>query len=175
MEALSSIILLLYWSLLMEWQSVVEGMLHNLLSLTLLVYLCLWTMVFTSVFIPLKSQRIDAFELWCWRRTLESPLESKEIQPVNLTGNQPWILIGRADAEAELPILWPPDAKTWLTGKIHAGKNWGQEEKGATEDEMVGWLHWEKGHEFEDTQGDTEGHRSLAWCSSWGAKGSDMT
>ena len=113
-----------------------------------------------------RSTEGKHFQTVVLEKTLESPLESKEIQPVNLTGNQPWILIGRADAEAELPILWPPDAKTWLTGKIHAGKNWGQEEKGVTEDEMVGWLHWQKGHEFEDTQGDNEGHRSLAWCSS---------
>ena len=96
----------------MEWQSVVEGMLHNLLSLTLLVYLCLWTMVFTSVFIPLKSQRIDAFELWCWRRTLESPLESKEIQPVHSKGDQTWVFFGRTDAKAETPVLWPLHVKS---------------------------------------------------------------
>ena len=92
--------------------------------------------------------RIDAFELWYWRR-LESPLDSKEIQPVNPKGNQSWIFIGRTDVEAETPILWPPDAKNWLIGKDpDAGKDWGQEEKGMTEDEMVGWHHRLDGHGF---------------------------
>ena len=91
--------------------------------------------------------RIDAFELWCWRR-LESSLECKEIQPVHPKGNQCWIFIGRTDAEAETPILWPPDVKKWLTGKDpDAGKDWRQEEKGTTEDEMVGWHHWLYEHE----------------------------
>ena len=85
-----------------------------------------------------KRQRIDAFELWCWR-TLESPLDCKEIQPVNPKGNKSWIFIGRTDAEAEAPILWPPDGKNWLIGKDpDARKDWRQEEKGMTEDEMVG-------------------------------------
>ena len=84
-------------------------------------------------------QRIDAFELCCWRR-LENPLYCKEIKPVNPKENQSWIFIGRTDAEAETPILWPPDAKNWLTGKEpDAGKDWRQEEKGTTEDEMVRW------------------------------------
>ena len=75
-------------------------------------------------------------------KTLESLLDSKEIKPVNPRGNQPWIFIGRTDAEAEAPIPWPPDAKDWLTGKgLDAGKDWRQEEKGTTEDEMVGWYH----------------------------------
>ena len=87
-----------------------------------------------------EHQRIDTFELWCWRR-LESLLEGKEIQPVHPKGNQSWIFIGRTDAEAETPILWPRDAKNWLTGKDpDAGKGWRQE-KGMTEDEMVGWHH----------------------------------
>ena len=78
--------------------------------------------------------RIDTFELWCWRRLLDS----KEIKPVSPKGNQPWILIGRTDVEAEVPILWPSDVKSWLTGKApDAGKDWGQEEKGTTEDETV--------------------------------------
>ena len=86
-----------------------------------------------------ECQTIDAFELWCWRRTLESPLDCNEIKPVNPNGNQPWIFTGRTDAEAETPILWPPDAKIWLIGKdLDAGKNWRQEEKGMTEDEVVG-------------------------------------
>ena len=93
--------------------------------------------------------RIDAFELWCWRK-LESPLDSKEFQPVHPKGNQSWIFIGRTDAEAETPILWPPDAKNWLIWKDpDAGKDWRQEEKGMTEDEMIEWHHWLNGHEFE--------------------------
>ena len=83
-------------------------------------------------------------------KTLASPLDCTEIQPVKPKGNQSWIFIGRTDAEAEPPILWPPDAKNWLFGKDPvAGKDWRQEEKGTTEDEMVGWHHWLDGHEFE--------------------------
>ena len=83
-------------------------------------------------------------------KTLESPLDFKEIQPVHPKGNQSWIFIGRTDTEAETPILWPPDVKSWLIGKDpDAGKDWRQEEKGTTEDEMVGWHHWLNGHEFE--------------------------
>ena len=92
--------------------------------------------------------RVDAFELWCWRRLL-SLLDCKEIQPVHPKGNQSWLFIGRTYAEAETPILWPPNVKNWLTGKDpDAGKDWGQE-KGTAEDEMVGWHHWLNGHEFE--------------------------
>ena len=92
---------------------------------------------------------------WCFwtvmlEKTLESPLDCKEIQPVYTKGNQSWILIGRTDAEAETPILWPSDVKNWLTWKDpHAGKDWRREEKGTTEDEIVGWHHWRDGHEFE--------------------------
>jgi len=94
--------------------------------------------------------RIDAFELWCWRKTLESSLDCKEIKPVNPKGNQSWIIIGRTDAKAETPLLWLPDAKNWLTGKDpDAGEDWRQEEKGMREDEIVGWHHWLDGHEFE--------------------------
>ena len=96
-----------------------------------------------------EHRRTDAFELWCWR-TLESPLDCKEIQPVNPKGNQSWIFTGRTDAAAETPILWPPDVKNWLSRKApDAGKDWRWEEKGLTEDEMVGWHHWLDGHEFE--------------------------
>ena len=111
---------------------------------------------------------------WCFwtmllEKTLDSPLDSKEIKLVNPKGNQPWIFIGRTDAEAETSILWPPDAKSQLIGKDHdAGKGWGQEEKGMTEDEIVGWHHRFNGHEFEQTQGDSKGQRSLACYSSWG-------
>ena len=83
-------------------------------------------------------------------KTLESPLDCKEIKLVNLKGNHSWIFIGKTDAEAETPILWPPDAKNWLIGKDpDAGKDWRQVEKGTTEDEMIGWHHWLDGHEFE--------------------------
>ena len=119
--------------------------------------------------------RIEAFELWCWRR-LESPLDRKEIQPVHPKGNQSWAFIGRTDAKAETPILQPPDAKNWLIGKDpDAGKDWGQEEKGMTEDEMVGWHHWLDGHELQWTPGTGDGHGGLACCSPWSCKESDTT
>ena len=111
---------------------------------------------------------------WCFwtvvlEKTLESPLDSKEIKPVNPKGNQSWIFIGRTDAEAELPILWAPNVKSLLTGKDpDAGKDWGQEEKGMTEDEMVGWQYWLNGCDFEQTPGNSEGQGSLACCSPWG-------
>ena len=95
-----------------------------------------------------ERQRIDGFELWC-RKTLESPLDCKEMQSVHPKGDQSWVFIGRTDVEAETPILWPPDAKSWLIWKDpDSGKNWGQEEKGTTEDEMVGWHHRLNGHRF---------------------------
>jgi len=123
-----------------------------------------------------ECQRIDAFELWCWRRLFESPMDSKEIQPVNPKGNHSWIFIGSTDAEAETPILWPPYVKNWLTGKDpDAGKDWEQEEEGMTEDEMVRWHHQLNGHEFEQVLGVGDGQRSLACCSPWGHKESDMT
>ena len=95
---------------------------------------------------------------------------------VNPKANQSWIFIGRTDAESETPILWPPDVKNWFLGKDPgAGKDWGQEEKGTAEDEMVGWHHWLKGHEFEQASGVGDGQGSLACCSPWGCKESDMT
>ena len=104
-------------------------------------------------------------------KTLESPLDSKEIKPVNCIENQPWIFIRRTDAKAKTPILWSPDVKSWLTGKdADAGKDWGQEENGTTEDEDVGWHHQLNGHEFEQTQGDSEGQGSLECCSPWGSR-----
>ena len=109
-------------------------------------------------------------------KTFESPLDFKEIQPVNPKGNQSWIFIGRTDAEAETPVLWPPDVKNWLIGKDpDAGKDWRREEKGTTEEGMVGWHHWLNRHEFEQTPGDVEGQGSLVCCSPWGRKESDMT
>ena len=118
---------------------------------------------------------------WCFwtvvlEKTLESPLESKEIKTVNLKGNQSRILFRRTDAEAEAPILWPLDVKNWLIGKdLDAGKDWGQEEKGMTEDKMVGWQHQLNGHEFGQAPGVGDGQRSLACCSPWGLKELDMT
>ena len=110
-----------------------------------------------------------ALKNWCFQtvmleKTLESPLDSKEIKLVNPKGNQPWIFIGRPDVEA--PKLCSPDAEIWLIGKDpDAGKDWRQEEKGMTEDEMVGWHHWLNGHEFEQRPGDGDGQGSLACCS----------
>ena len=109
-------------------------------------------------------------------KTLESTLDCKGLQLLHPKGNESWIFIGRTDAEAEIPILWPPDAKSWLIGKDpDAGKAWGQEEKGTTEDEMVGWHHWLNGHEFEQAPGDGDGQGSLVCCSPWGRKESDTT
>ena len=109
-------------------------------------------------------------------KTLESPLDYKEIKPVHPKGNQYWIFIGRTDAKAETPILWPPDAKNWLIGKDpDAGRDWGQEEKGTTEDEMAGWHHWLNGHEFEQAPEIGDGQGSLACCSAWGRKELDTT
>ena len=102
---------------------------------------------------------------------LESPLDSKEIQPVHPKRNQSWIFIARTDAEAETPTLWPPDAKSGLTGKDpDPGKEWRQEDEGMTEEEMTGWHHQVNGHEFEQTLKDSEGQGSLACCSPWGCK-----
>ena len=116
---------------------------------------------------------------WCFwtmvlEKTLESPWDSKEIKPVNPNRNQSWIFVGRTGAEAEAPILWPLDVNSWLTGKHpEAGKDWRQEEKGTTEDEMVGWHHQLNGQEYEQTLGDNEGQRSLVYCSPWGREGSE--
>ena len=105
----------------------------------------------------------------------ESLLDCKEIKPGNPKGDQSWIFTGGTDAEAEAPILWPPDLKSWLIGKApDAGKDWRQKEKGMTEDKMVGWHHWLNGHEFEQAPGDGEG-QGLACCSPWGCKESDAT
>ena len=111
------------------------------------------------------------FQIVVLEKTLESLLESKEIKLVNPKGNQPWMFIGRTDTVAEAPILRPLNAKSQLTGKdLDAGKDWGQEEKRATEDEMVGWHHWLTEHEFEQTSGDSEGQGSLACFSHGTAK-----
>ena len=127
---------------------------------------------------PIKKaecRRIDAFELWCWRRLL-SPLDSTEIKPVNPKGNQSWIFTGRTDAEAESPILWPPNVNSCLIVKDpDAGKDWRHEEKGRAEDEMVGWHQQLNGYEFEQALGDGDGQGSLACCSPWSPKESGIT
>ena len=118
---------------------------------------------------------------WCFwtvvlEKTLESPLDCKEIQPVHSEGGQPWDFFGRTDAKAETPVLWPPHVKSWLIGKnSDAGRDWGQEEKGTIEDEMAGWHHRLDGREFEWTPGVGDGQGGLACCDSWGRKESDTT
>ena len=117
---------------------------------------CLWTMVL--------------------EKTHESPLDYKEMQPVHSKGDQSWVFIGRTDAKAETPVLWPPHVKSWLLGKDpDAGRDWGQEEKGTLENKMAGWHHWLDGHEFGWTPGVGDGQRCLACCDSWGRRESDTT
>ena len=137
------------------------------------------TMVFPVVTYACESldhKESWALKTWCFwtvvlERTLESPLDCKEIKLVNPKGNQSWIFTGRTDAETEAPVLWPPDVKNWLNGKDpDAGKDWRQEEKGMTEDEMVGWHHWRDGHEFEQALGVGDGQRGPACYSPWGRK-----
>ena len=133
---------------------------------------------------PLFSPSLKAtwaLKNWCFwtvvlEKTLESPLDCKEIQPVHSEGDQPWDFLGRNDAKAETPILWPPHVKSWLIGKdSDAGRDWGQEEKGTTEGEMAGWHHRLDGCEFEWTLGVGDGQGGLTCCDSWGHKELDMT
>ena len=118
---------------------------------------------------------------WCFwtvvlKKTLESLLDCKEIQPVHSKGDQPWDFFGRNDAKAETPVLWPPHTKSWLIEKdSDAGRDWGQEEKGMTEDEMAGWHHWLNGRESEWTPGVGDGQGGLACCDWWGCKELDTT
>ena len=132
----------------------------------------MWELDYKESWVPKK---------WCFwtvvlEKTLESLLDGKEIQPVHPKGNQSWIFTGRIVAGAEAPIFWPLDAKNWLIGKDpDAGKDWRQEEKGTTKDEMVGWHHWLNRHEFEQVLGVSDGYGSKACCSSWSCKESDMT
>ena len=113
---------------------------------------------------------------WCFwtmvlEKTPESPSDCKEIQPVHYKGDQSWVFFGRTDAKAETPVLWPPDVKSWLIGKdSDAGRDWGEEEKGTTEDEITGWHHRLKGHEFEWTPGVGDGQGGLVCFNSWGCK-----
>ena len=137
-------------------------------------------MVFPVVMYGCESWTINkeswALKNWClWtvvlEKMLESPLDCKEIQPINAKGNPSWIFIGRTDAEAETPVLWSPDAKNWLIGKDpDAGKDWSWEEKGMTKDEMVGFYHWLDGHEFEQALGVGDGQEGLVCCSPWGSQ-----
>ena len=122
---------------------------------------------------PVTISSIPSFFL---EKTLEGPLDCKEIQPVHSKGDQPWVFFGRNDAKAETPVLWPPQAKSWLLGKDpDPGRDWGQEEKGATEDEMAGWHHRLDGRESEWTPGVGDGQGGLACCDSWGRKESDTS
>ena len=132
----------------------------------------MWELVYKESWVPKN---------WCFwtvvlEKTLESPLDCKEIQPVHPKGNQSWIFTGRTDNKAETPILWLPDVKNWLICKdSDVGKDWRQEEKGMTEDKVVGWHHQLDGHEFEQAPGVDNGQGILVCCSSWGCKESDTT
>ena len=141
---------------------------------------CGWSVTYGSS--TIKSWLSGMLKNWCfWAVALEktlykSPLDCREIKSVNPKGNQSWIFIRRTDAEAAAPILWQPDAKNWLIGNDpDAGKDWRQEEKGATEDKMIGWYHWLNGHELEPALADGEGQGNLACCIPWGCKKSDTT
>ena len=122
-----------------------------------------------------EHRRTDAFELWCWRRLLRVPWTARRSNQ-SILKDQSWIFFGRTDAKAETPVLWPPHVKSWLIGKDpDAGRDWGQEEKGMTEDEMAGWHHQLDGHEFGWTPGAGDGQGGLGYCDSWGLKESDTT
>ena len=154
-------------------------------DVTLLTNICLVkTMFFSSSHVgrcELDHKKSWEPKNWCFwtlvlKMILECPLDCKDIQPVNPKRNQSWIFIGRTDAEAEAPILWPPDVKHWLIWKDpDVRKGWRQGEKRMTEDEMVGWCHWLNGHEFEQAPGIGDGQGGLACCSPWGHKESDTT
>ena len=141
-------------------------------------------MVFPVVMYGCESWTVKKAERqrknWCFwtvvlEKTLESPLDCKEIQPVHSKRDQSWVFFGRNDAKAEAPVVWPPHAKNWLIGKdSDAGRDWGQEEKGTTEDEMAGWHHW-LGHECEQVPGVDDGQGGLVCCNTWGCKESDTT
>ena len=164
-------------------------------------YVCIYISIYKCIYIANKgpssqgygfsSSHVSMWELdykkswapknwWFWtvvlEKTLESPLDCKEIQPVHPKENQSWIFIGRTDAKTKTLIFWPPDAKSWLIGKDpDTGKDWRQEEKGMIEDEMVGWRHWLNGHEFEQTLGVGDGQGGLECYSPWGHKELDTT
>ena len=127
--------------------------------------------------IEIMTPKGKEYQIWLViLMSLESPLDCKEIQPVHSKGGQSWVFFGRNDAKAETPVLWPSHAKSWLIGKdSDAGRDWGQEEKGTTEDETAGWHHQLDGREFEWTPGVGDGQGGLACCDSWGCKESDTT
>ena len=162
------------WCLLLLWQQQCCLVGSDLVRLELI----LWNLL---LFLKLFILYWNIAKNWCFctvvlEKTLVSPLDCKEIQPVHPKGDQSWVFIGRTDAEAETPILWPPHAKSWLIGKdSDAGRDWGQEEKGTTEDEMAGWHHRLDAHEFEWTPGVDDGQGGQACCDSWGHKESDTT
>ena len=153
-------------------------------DITLPTKVCLVkAMVFSVVMYGCELDREESWapKNWCFwtvvlEKTLENSLDCKEIQGVHSKGDQCWLFFGRNDAKAETPVLWPPDAKRWLTGKDpDVGKDLGQVEKGMTEDEMIGWYHQLNGHEFEWTPGVGDGQGGLACWNSWGCKESDTT
>ena len=124
----------------------------------------------------LSAEELMLLNCGVGEKTLEGPLDCKEIQPVHSEGDQPWDFFGKNDAKAETPVLWPPHAKRWLIGKVsEAGRDWGQEEKWMTEDEIAGWHHWLDGRECAWTLGDDDGQGGLSCCDSWGYKESDTT
>ena len=134
--------------------------------------------VSSDSYLPIHRKVLNSLRIFLLllEKTLESPLDCKEIQPVHPKGDQSWVFIGRTDVESETPVLWPPDARSWLTGKDpDAGKDWGQEEKGTTEDGMVGWHHRLDGHGFGWTPVVGDGQGGLACYGSWGCKTSDTT
>ena len=143
--------------------------LWNVSTSYLVLRIKIWTLyVFWSL---LLDSKLRCFWTMVLEKTLAGLLDCKKIETVNPKGNESWIFIGRTDAEAEAPILWPPEVKNWLIGKDpDAGKDWRQKEKGMTEEEMVGWHHWLNGHEFEQALGVGDGQGSLACCSPRGCK-----
>ena len=125
---------------------------------------------FNQIYLQLTKSAICSMKTWL------PPKEFTQLQPVHSEGDQPWDFFGRNDAKAETPVLWPPHVKSWLIGKdSNAGRDWGKEEKGTTEDEMAGWHHWLDGCEFEWTLGVGDGQGGLVCCNSWGRKESDTT
>ena len=150
-------------------------------DITLLTKVCIFkAMVFPVVIYRCEEEgwapKNRCFQTLVLESTLESPLDCKEIKPLNPKGSQPWIFIGRTVAEAEAPTLWPPDAKSWLTGKDPDGrKDWRPKEKGTAENEMVRWHHRLNGHEYEQSPGNSGRQRSLVCYSPWGSKESDTT
>ena len=145
---------------------------YDLSSVHIWPYMTIWELDHKEGRTP-KNQCLQPVVV---EKTPESPLDSKEIKPVNLEGNQPWILAGRTDTEVEASVFWSFDVNSWLIGKVpDSGRDWGKKEKRESEDEMTGWHHWCKRHEFGQTLGDGEGQGGLPCCSPWVCEESDMT